>query len=58
VASAAWRGPAFHRLDKETSGCMVVAKNEAQHLALSTQIAGRSVEKVLSRDFFGGVYRA
>ena len=47
-----------HRLDKETSGCMVVAKNDATHLALSNQFAGREVEKiymaivcgVLSRD--------
>jgi len=35
-----------HRLDKETSGCMVVAKNDETHLALSAQFAGRQVEKV------------
>src|SRR5262245_52792690 len=35
-----------HRLDKETSGCMVVAKNDNTHLALSTQFAGRQVEKI------------
>ena len=35
-----------HRLDKETSGCMVVAKNDDTHLALSTQFAGRQVEKI------------
>jgi 23S rRNA pseudouridine1911/1915/1917 synthase len=35
-----------HRLDKETSGCMVVAKNDETHLALSTQFAGRKVEKI------------
>ncbi len=35
-----------HRLDKETSGCMVVAKNDETHLALSTQFAGRQVEKI------------
>jgi 23S rRNA pseudouridine1911/1915/1917 synthase len=35
-----------HRLDKETSGCMVVAKNDDSHLALSAQFARRSVEKV------------
>jgi len=35
-----------HRLDKETSGCMVVAKNDRTHLALSTQFAGRQVEKI------------
>jgi 23S rRNA pseudouridine1911/1915/1917 synthase len=35
-----------HRLDKETSGCMVVAKNDASHLALSNQFAGREVDKI------------
>jgi 23S rRNA pseudouridine1911/1915/1917 synthase len=34
-----------HRLDKETSGCLVVAKNDATHVALSAQFAGRTVEK-------------
>lgn len=35
-----------HRLDKETSGCLVVAKNDETHIALSTQFAGRTIEKV------------
>jgi len=35
-----------HRLDKETSGCLVVAKNDETHVALSAQFAGRTVEKV------------
>jgi 23S rRNA pseudouridine1911/1915/1917 synthase len=35
-----------HRLDMETSGCLVVAKNDTTHLALSAQFAGRSLEKV------------
>ena len=35
-----------HRLDKETSGCLVVAKNDETHIALSAQFAGRSVEKI------------
>jgi 23S rRNA pseudouridine1911/1915/1917 synthase len=35
-----------HRLDKETSGCLVVAKNDETHLALAGQFAGRTVEKV------------
>src|SRR5213593_4375282 len=35
-----------HRLDKETSGCLVVAKNDPTHLSLSAQFAGREVEKV------------
>ena len=34
-----------HRLDKETSGCLVVAKNDATHLALSQQFAERTVQK-------------
>jgi 23S rRNA pseudouridine1911/1915/1917 synthase len=35
-----------HRLDKETSGCMVVAKNDSAHLSLARQFAGREVEKI------------
>jgi 23S rRNA pseudouridine1911/1915/1917 synthase len=35
-----------HRLDKETSGCIVAAKNDAAHLHLAAQFAGRHVEKV------------
>ena len=35
-----------HRLDKETSGCLVVAKNDDTHLALSAQFATRKVEKI------------
>ena len=35
-----------HRLDKETSGCLVVAKNDETHVALSAQFAGRKVEKL------------
>ncbi|HXS68268.1 MAG TPA: RluA family pseudouridine synthase [Candidatus Polarisedimenticolia bacterium] len=34
-----------HRLDKETSGCLVVAKNDETHVALSSQFASRKVEK-------------
>ena len=34
-----------HRLDKETSGCLVVAKNDVTHLALSKQFAERTVKK-------------
>ncbi|HET7626444.1 MAG TPA: RluA family pseudouridine synthase [Verrucomicrobiae bacterium] len=35
-----------HRLDKETSGCMVIAKNDETHTALSAQFAGRQVNKI------------
>ena len=34
-----------HRLDKETSGCLVVAKDDLTHQALSRQFANRQVEK-------------
>lgn len=34
-----------HRLDKETSGCIVVAKNDGTHAALSAQFADRRVKK-------------
>lgn len=34
-----------HRLDKNTTGLMVVAKNDAAHLGLSRQIADRKVKK-------------
>ena len=34
-----------HRLDKETSGCLVAAKNDAAHQSLTEQFAGREVRK-------------
>ncbi len=36
----------IHRLDKETSGCLVVAKTDAAHRALATQFASREVIKI------------
>jgi 23S rRNA pseudouridine1911/1915/1917 synthase len=35
-----------HRLDKETSGCLVAAKNDIAHRELSKQFAARTVEKI------------
>ena len=35
-----------HRLDKETSGCLVIAKNDQAHRGLATQFAARSMEKI------------
>ena len=35
-----------HRLDKETSGCLVIAKNDETHIALSAQFACRKVTKI------------
>src|SRR5581483_431481 len=46
-----------HRLDKETSGCLVVAKNDAAHLALAEQFAGRTLEKIYHAIVCGEVPR-
>lgn len=46
-----------HRLDKETSGCLVVAKNDETHVALSAQFAGRKVEKVYNALLCGEIQR-
>lgn len=35
-----------HRLDKDTSGCLVVAKTDEAHRGLATQFADRTVEKI------------
>src|SRR3954468_10405035 len=35
-----------HRLDKETSGCLVVAKNDAAHRELARQFAARTLKKI------------
>jgi len=35
-----------HRLDKETSGCLVVAKTDTAHRELSRQFAERTVDKI------------
>jgi len=35
-----------HRLDKDTSGCLVVAKNDATHRELSKQFAERTTNKI------------
>jgi len=47
-----------HRLDKDTSGCLVVAKNDAAHTALAEQFAGRTLEKVYHAIVCGEVARA
>jgi 23S rRNA pseudouridine1911/1915/1917 synthase len=42
----AMRPGIVHRLDRFTSGVMLVAKNDAAHQSLAAQFAGRQVEKV------------
>jgi 23S rRNA pseudouridine1911/1915/1917 synthase len=46
-----------HRLDKETSGCLVIAKNDETHLALSAQFAGRSIGKIYNAIVCGELAR-
>jgi 23S rRNA pseudouridine1911/1915/1917 synthase len=46
-----------HRLDKDTSGCLVVAKTDAAHIALSEQFAGRATEKLYLAVLCGEVPR-
>src|SRR5947209_360462 len=46
-----------HRLDKDTSGCLVIAKNDDTHLALSNQFAGRSVDKTYHAIVCGEIQR-
>jgi 23S rRNA pseudouridine1911/1915/1917 synthase len=46
-----------HRLDKDTSGCLVVAKHDDTHLALSAQFATRKVDKLYHAILCGEVPR-
>lgn len=43
-----------HRIDKDTSGLLVVAKDDATHLGLSQQMAVHSVNRVYSAVCYGG----
>ena len=47
-----------HRLDKETSGCLIVAKNDLTHLALAQQFGERTVRKIYHTILCGEVPRA
>ncbi len=42
-----------HRLDKDTSGLIVAAKNDAAHQALAAQFAARSIDRVYSAVVWG-----
>jgi 23S rRNA pseudouridine1911/1915/1917 synthase len=46
-----------HRLDKETSGCLVAAKNDEAHLALAAQFEARTVEKLYDALVIGQIGR-
>ena len=43
-----------HRIDKDTSGLLVVAKNDAAHQALSAQLATHSMTRVYQAVVYGG----
>ena len=44
-----------HRIDKDTSGLLIVAKNDRAHLALSAQLADRSLSRVYEAIVRGGL---
>lgn len=46
-----------HRLDKETSGCLVIAKTDEAHRALSLQFGERTIEKIYLTLVFGKMLR-
>lgn len=46
-----------HRLDKETSGCLVAAKNDETHLALTAQFSNRRVRKIYQAILCGELAR-
>ena len=44
----------MHRIDKDTSGLLVVAKDDATHIGLSQQMAVHSVERAYNTIVYGG----
>lgn len=44
-----------HRIDKDTSGLLAAAKNDAAHQALAAQLAGHSLSRVYEAIVCGGV---
>lgn len=45
-----------HRLDKETSGVMVVAKNDHAHQSLSDQLASRTLSRIYEAVLWGRLF--
>ena len=48
------RAGLVHRIDKDTSGLLVVAKDDATHIGLSQQMAVHSVERAYNTIVYGG----
>src|SRR5688572_24099945 len=49
------RGGVVHRLDKETSGCLILAKNPESFVALQKQFKERTVKKVYQAFAHGAI---
>jgi 23S rRNA pseudouridine1911/1915/1917 synthase len=47
-----------HRLDIDTSGCLVIAKNDFAHVNLQKQFAGRTMEKIYLAIVCGNIERS
>ena len=52
--NGALRPGIVHRIDKDTSGLLVVAKDDATHIGLSQQMAVHSVERAYNTIVYGG----
>lgn len=44
-----------HRIDKDTSGLLIVAKNDKAHIALSSQLADRSLSRTYDAIVYGRI---
>lgn len=44
-----------HRIDKDTSGLLVVAKDDATHIGLSQQMAVHSIRRIYNSVVYGGI---
>lgn len=51
-----YRPGIVHRLDKDTTGLMVVAKNDLAHISLSEQIQNRSLKRVYNAIIWGNIF--
>ena len=44
-----------HRIDKDTSGAIVVAKNDVAHINLSEQFSSHTIKRVYEALFWGSL---
>ncbi len=55
ASAGAIRPGIVHRIDKDTSGLLVVAKNDAAHQALSAQMSVHSIHRVYHAVVYGNL---